>query len=416
MTMPADMDHKRRGGWLPGQDDLEAWIEGHRDRARAHADRPLHPSVAAFRHLFDTDPVIRMGMTRMIKQVPRGKQYRKRHIEDIGEYFLLINEVLTTAPAFSDGGMVTTPFAAILDWTMATPAGFAVYRDPKVNAALKNVLDAWAAFLDSPDSLSVLSDAPGGWKSEKAQQVVGMDQFEYDPDDERWGFTSWNDFFIRRFRDGQRPVASPDDDSVVVSSSESTPYAIATDVQRRDEFWIKRQPYSLEDLLANDESVDRFVGGSVYQAFLSATNYHRWHSPVSGTIVRAFLQPGTYFSEADAEGEDATEPKDSQGYLAHVAARAVIVIEADNTALGHVAVVPVGMIEVSSCVIGDGIVPGAHVTKGDELGYFQFGGSTECLVFEPGAIESFAVQALPKPEDPTLVHLHTQIATAVTGG
>lgn len=412
MTAPAGTDHKRRGGWLPGQDDLEAWIEGHRDRARAHRDRPLHPSVAAFRRLYDTDPVIRMGMTRMLEQVPRGKQYRKRHVEDIDEYFSLINEVLTTAPAFSDGGMVTTPFAAILDWTMATPAGFAVYRDPRVNAALKDVLDAWAEFLDGPDSLVVISDGPDGWKSERAQQVVGMDQFEHDPEDEHWGFASWNDFFIRRFRERQRPVASPDDDAVVVSSTESTPYAVATNVRRRDEFWVKRQPYSLEDLLANDESVDRFVGGSVYQAFLSATNYHRWHSPVAGTIVRAFVQPGTYFSEADAEGEDATEPKDSQGYLAHVAARAVIIIEADNAALGYVAVVPVGMIEVSSCVIADGIEPGVHVDKGQELGFFQFGGSTECLVFEPGAIESFALQALPDPEHPSLVHLHTQIATA----
>lgn len=412
MTASADTDHKRRGGWLPGQDDLEAWIEGHRERARANRDRPLHPSVAAFRTLFDTDPVIRMGMTRMIDQVPHGKRYRKRHIDDVDEYFSLINEVLTTAPAFSDGGMVTTPFAAILDWTMATPAGFAVYRDPKVNAALKDVLDAWAEFLDSPASLSVITDGPDGWKSEQAQQVVGMDQFEHDADDEHWGFTSWNDFFIRRFKPGQRPVAAPDDDAVVVSSSESTPYAIATNVQRRDEFWIKRQPYSLEDLLANDPSVDRFVGGSVYQAFLSATNYHRWHAPVAGTIVRAFVQPGTYFSEADAEGEDATEPKDSQGYLAHVAARAIIVIEADNPVLGHVAVVPVGMIEVSSCVIGDDIVPGRHVDKGEELGFFQFGGSTECLVFEPGAIDSFAVQAFPDPQHPALVHLHTQIATA----
>ncbi|MFJ4221211.1 phosphatidylserine decarboxylase family protein [Curtobacterium luteum] len=412
MTEQAQTDHKRRGGWLPGQDDLEAWIEGHRERARAHRERPRHPSVVAFRELFDTDPVIHMGITRMIEQVPRGKQYRKRHIEDVDEFFSLIDEVLTTAPAFSDGGMVTTPFAAILDWTMATPAGFAVYRDPRVNAALQRILDAWAEYLDSPASLSVISDGPDGWKSERAQQVVGMDQFEHDPDDEHWGFTSWNDFFIRRFREGQRPVAAPDDDAVVVSSTESTPYAVATNVQRRDEFWVKRQPYSLEDLLANDESVDRFVGGSVYQAFLSATNYHRWHSPVAGTIVRAFVQPGTYFSEADAEGEDATEPKDSQGYLAHVAARAIIVIEADHAPLGYVAVVPVGMIEVSSCVIADGIAPGVHVEKGQELGYFQFGGSTECLVFEPGAVESFAVQTLPDPERPSLVHLHTRIATA----
>ncbi len=87
-------------------------------------------------------------------------------------------------------------------------------------------------------------------------------------------------------------------------------------------------------MLANDESAGQFVGGTVYQAFLSATNYHRWHSPVAGTIVRAFVQQGTYYSEADSEGADAAEPLYSQSYLAHVATRAIILIEADNPVIG----------------------------------------------------------------------------------
>ena len=69
-------------------------------------------------------------------------------------------------------------------------------------------------------------------------------------------------------------------------------------------------------MLAGDDSVDQFVGGTVYQAFLSATNYHRWHSPVAGTIVRAFVQGGTYYSEAESEGADAVGPTKSQSYLA----------------------------------------------------------------------------------------------------
>ena len=206
--------------------------------------------------------------------------------------------------------------------------------------------------------------------------------------------------FTRRFKAGARPVGSPDDDKVIVSACESTPYGLASDVQRQDRFWINSQPYSLQDMLANDESVDQFVGGTVYQAFLSATDYHRWHSPVAGTIVRAFVQPGTYYSEADSEGADAVEPKKSQSYLAHVAARAIILIEANDPVIGLVAFVPIGMSEVSSCIIGPDIQPGHHVAKGDELGYFQFGGSTHCLVFRPGAIADFSLAAVPRPHDP----------------
>lgn len=412
----AEQDHKQQGGWLPGQEDLEAWLQGHAERtAGSEAETQWHPAVQRFHRLVTSDPILRMYATQMIEQVPSSKPYRQRHLHSFEQMLSLVNAVLTTAPEFSEGSMVTTPMAGILDWTMGTPAGFAFYRDPRVNEGLKDILNAWCAFLDSEESLYVLNDSDTGWKSDAAQRVVGMSQFAHDPDDPHWGFTSWNDFFTRCFAEGQRPVDRPDDDRVIVSACESTPYKLSTGVQRRDEFWVKGQPYSLEDLLANDPAVDEFVGGTVHQAFLSATNYHRWHSPVAGTVVQAYVRPGTYFSEADSEGAAAVEPPTSQGYLAHVASRAIILIEADNPTIGLVAVVPVGMIEVSSCVIGEQVVPGHHLEKGDELGYFQFGGSTQCLVFRPGAVESFALQAIPQTAAKP-IHVRSHLATAAARG
>jgi phosphatidylserine decarboxylase len=409
------VDVRRRAGWLPdSQDDLEAWLTGHRERVEAKGEQVvLHPVLAEFRDLLDTDPVVRMYLDRMVEEVPQNRTYSKRHLTSVEQLLRLINEVLTIAPEFGDQA-VTLPLGAILDWTMGTPAGFAAYRDPRVNAMLKKILTVWCAFLDSGDSRYVLNDSPTGWKCDAAKRAIGIDQYEHDPEDPYWGFTSWNDFFTRRFKPGERPVACPGDDTIIVSACESTPYGISTDVQRRDRFWIKSQPYSLQDMLADDESVDEFVGGTVYQAFLSATDYHRWHSPVAGTIVRAFVQDGTYYSEADSEGADAVEPTNSQSYLAHVAARAIILIQADNPVIGLMAFVPVGMSDVSSCVIDPDITTGHHVAKGDELGYFQFGGSTHCLVFRPGAIADFALQALPQPHltDPPLVHVRSRIATA----
>jgi phosphatidylserine decarboxylase len=327
----------------------------------------------------------------------------------------MVDEVLTMAPEYGDQS-VTLPLAAILDWTTGTEAGFAFYRDPRVNAMLKKILTVWCDFLSSPDSLYVLNNSESGWTSQAARQAIGIEQYEHDPEHPHWGFTSWNDFFTRRFKEDARPVAEPDDDSVIVSACESTPYAIKTGVQRRDRFWLKSQPYSLEDMLAKDESAEKFVGGTVYQAFLSATDYHRWHAPVAGTIVRAFVQDGTYYSEADSEGPASVEPTNSQGYITHVATRAIILIEADDPAVGLLAFVPVGMVEVSSCMIAPAITPGHHVAKGDELGHFQFGGSTHCLVFRPGVIADFSLGALPQPEDPQapLVLVRSKLATAST--
>lgn len=411
-------DVRRRAGWLPAeQENLEAWLAGHRERVAAKGEQvPLHPVIEEFRALIDGDPVVRMYLNQMIDQVPAGRQYRNRHLESVPQLLRLVSEVLTMAPEFSADAMVMLPLGAILDWTMGTPAGFAAYRDRRVNAMLKKILSAWCEFLSSGASRYVLNDSPSGWKCAAARRAIGIEDYQHDPGDEYWGFASWNDFFTRRLAEGARPVDSPDDDTVIVSACESTPYGLATDVRRQDRFWLKGQPYSLQDMLAGDGSAGQFAGGTVYQAFLSATNYHRWHSPVAGTIVRAFVRDGTYYSEADAEGSDAVEPRNSQSYLAHVAARAVILIEADNPAIGLTAFVPVGMNEVSSCLIDPKLRPGYHVAKGEELGYFQFGGSTHCLVFRPGAIAGFALPAVPQPHDPDapLVRVRSRLATART--
>ncbi|MDD4868653.1 MAG: phosphatidylserine decarboxylase family protein, partial [Mycobacterium sp.] len=345
-----------------------------------------------------TDPVVRMYLHEMIEQVPQSKPYRRRHLHSVEQLLTLINEMLTIAPEFGENPVII-PLSAILDWSTTTPAGFAAFRDPRINDMIRKILGVWCEFLDSPDSLYVLNDTPSGWMSPEARRTLGIGQFVHDPDDEHWGFKSWNDFFTRRFKDGQRPVAAPDDDSVILNACESTPYRIATNVQRRDQFWIKHQPYSLHEMLAGDESVDAFVGGTVYQAYLSAMKYHHWHSPVAGTIKRAFVQPGTYFSETVSKSWDALKPPDSQSYMAHVSARAIVIIEADNPVIGLMAFVAVGIGEVSSTLIGPNVKPGYHVEKGEELGFFQFGGSTHCLVFRPGAIDDFAFSAIPQSDN-----------------
>ncbi len=402
-------------GWLPADHDgLESWLDGHRKRAEGRAEKSvLHPVLKEFQELIDAEPVVRLYLNEMIAQVPHRKPYRKRHLHDVPQLLTMINEVLTMAPEFGENA-VTLPLNAILDWTMGTPAGFAAYRDPRINATLKKILTAWCEFLSSADSLYVLNDSPTGWKCAAAQRAVGIEQYVHDPADQRWGFKSWNDFFTRRFTDDARPVASAEDENVIVSACESKPYRISTNVQRQDRFWVKGQPYSLNDLLAADAAVDQFVGGTVYQAFLSATNYHRWHSPVAGTVVRAWVQDGTYYSEADSEGAEAVEPTTSQSYLAHVATRAIILIEADNPAIGLVAFLGVGMSEVSSCVLDPNVTPGSHLAKGQELGYFQFGGSTECLIFRPGALAGFCLAAIPQPDNPDapLVRVRSRLATA----
>jgi len=394
-----------------GQEQLESWLAGHVERVGSREAQELRPSVAAFKDLIHSDPVVGMLVHRMIEQVPKTRGYSQRHVRDVEHLLTLIDGVLDLAPEYGEEN-VTLPMGAVLDWTMGTPAGIAAYRDTRVNGALKAILREWCEFLNTPASLYVLNESPQGWKSAKARADVGMEQFRHDPEHEHWGFTSWNDFFTRRFVDGARPVAAPDDDSVIVSACESTPFGLRTGVRLHDRFWLKGQPYSLHDMLDHDEAAAHFIDGTVYQAFLSATNYHRWHSPVAGTVVRAWVVDGTYYSEADTIGESEAESPNSQSYLAHVATRAIVVIEADNPTIGLMAFVAVGMSDVSSCIID--VHPGQHLDKGEELGYFQFGGSTHCLVFRPGVISQVNIRAVPLPGDPDapVVLVNSALATA----
>ncbi|KAI8168854.1 L-tryptophan decarboxylase [Colletotrichum sp. SAR 10_70] len=87
-----------------------------------------------------------------------------------------------------------------------------------------------------------------------------------------------------------------DNTSVIVNACESAPLQVVSDVALQADVTIKGQPYSLTDMLNNNALALQFVGGTIYQAYLSAFSYHRWHAPVSGRIVEIEMIPGTYFS------------------------------------------------------------------------------------------------------------------------
>lgn len=137
-------------------------------------------------------------------------------------------------------------------------------------------------------------------------------------------------------------------------------------------------------MMDNDIFVEKFVGGTIYQAFLSALSYHRWHAPVSGRIVKTRKVNGSYYSEAISMGADPSGPNKSQGYINEVATRALIFIEADEPKIGLMCFMAVGMAEVSTCDIT--VYEGQHITKGQEIGMFHFGGSTHCLILDQKSI------------------------------
>jgi len=409
----------RVGAWLPSDHAfLAKWLEAM--IAKTHAEpRALHPVIADFRDLIESDPEVFMLFSQMFEQVPRRPPYNKDptgkpQVRDYPHMLQLLNTIMTHAPEFDQTGLVGCPINTIFDWPMGTAAGAAAFLNERVNAQLKKVLNAWGRFLSSPESTYVLSEHPHkGWFGADARRAMPDFEREFicDPARPHWGFRSWDDFFTREFRAGARPVAHPDDDGVIINACESAPYRIARHVDYRDTFWIKSQPYSIVHMLANDSLAPLFAGATIYQAYLSPLSYHRWHSPVSGTVVKAYLKDGSYYAEASSHGFDPAGPNDSQGYITEVATRALIFIEADNPDIGLMCVLAVGMAEVSSCHIS--AFEGQRVRKGDQIGMFHYGGSTHCLIFRPDVKLEFDHHGQKPGLQAGNIHVNARIATVV---
>ncbi|UTW62843.1 phophatidylserine decarboxylase associated domain-containing protein [bacterium SCSIO 12741] len=334
-----------------------------------------------------------------------------------------LNEIITTSPSFNNTVMVGTPMNGLLAVSMATEAGLFLFHNEPFNQQLKLILNTWNAFLKSPDSLDKLDindpEKPGSWISQAAWAAGVWDQMVHDPNLPGYGFDSWNSFFIRKFVPGARPFQGTSE--VVDIGCETTPWQYSDNLKYHTPYWIKDVDYSLIDIFGRQEEwASLFVGGQSYQGFLSATHYHRWNSPIDGEIVRSWVQPGTYFAQRPFQGEDpgTWEGTESQPYLANIAARAIFIFK--HPQCGYIGLICIGMVEVSTCVIDspflvdEGATPVA-ITKGEEIGHFEFGGSTHMMIFQKDKVklEEWAIHAVAHRNDKKPTKMGTVIARPV---
>lgn len=344
--------------------------------------------VLALADLLRRDPVMGMYAQEMLEQVP----HEHRVVTSVPALLTALQRLSTRAPAFHADPLRANffPASALFVHMMMTPAGQALFRLYAFNDALRAILKSWCQHLDSPASRHVLHAGEDGWLCAESWARHQLDEYLVpDASDPHGGFASFNAFFHRQIRRECRPVAEPGDPRVIVSPNDGTLYKVAHEVRRSDRFWIKSQPYSLEHMLAGHPLFRRFVGGTVYQSFLDGRNYHRFWSPIAGTVRNVVHIEGLMFSNAESMGRDLTAGTYSQAYMSCVNTRVLVFLESDEPALGMVCLMAVGISEVSSISIA--VRVGQRLDKGDELGRFSYGGSSVCLLFQPGVVQAFTV-------------------------
>lgn len=120
---------------------------------------------------------------------------------------------------------------------------------------------------------------------------INMNDFE--PSDlEKYG--TFEDFFVRKHRFGSRPIHAKNDSkkAVVVADSRVVTYET---VPLAKKLWIKGSEFSITNLVMDVDLGAKFEDGSVASFRLSPQDYHRYHSPVSGTIKEYRRLLGSYY-------------------------------------------------------------------------------------------------------------------------
>jgi len=196
---------------------------------------------------------------------------------------------------------------------------------------------------------------------------VNMDDFALKAED----YPSFNDFFYRKLKPDARPIHT--NDVVFPADGRHMGFQNITDIKN---VYVKGQNFDLKTLLNSDSLFERYKNGALVLSRLCPVDYHRFHFPVSGVPSSASLINGPL---------DSVNPFALRRNL-HILSQNKRTITSIQTAnFGTVLMIEIGAVCVGSII--QTFVPNTSVRKGDEKGYFQFGGSSTMLLFEPGKIQ-----------------------------
>lgn len=334
-----------------------------------------------------------------------SEEMAAENIGSIDDYLDFCNRLLRWAPEVSTAGDEVLRKILVFYWVF-NQNNLSNYQTT-INPASINDDPQWLSYWQV-----IFAREMGQFLSTR-ESAAHVDTFykntQYNQEKDKWqdppkdGWASFNQFFARCWKDIDvaRPLAPEDRPNNVIVSGADSCFNGNWDVEEGF-VTIKGFRWPVRKLL-HDAAGD-FEAGSFMHAFLAPTDYHRQHAPIKGKILVAkviqeqvYLQVNKKDSDSVSLGIDhallgkktLSQPPTSNGKLRDLGApdeagyqwcqtRGLIVI--DTKEYGKVAVVPVGMAQVSSVVLL--VKEGDEVEKGQEISYFQFGGSDIVLVFQ----------------------------------
>lgn len=203
-----------------------------------------------------------------------------------------------------------------------------------------------------------------------------IDRFDLDPEEflaPLESLRTFNDFFHRELKPSARPLAEGEN---TISFPADGRHLFISDLSEAQAVWAKGQKFELAELLGNPELAARFAKGSALISRLCPTDYHRFHFPLSGIPGAPHLINGPLYSV------NPIALSQSLSYLWENKRRITVV---RNSPAGDYLFLEIGATNVGSIV--DTAGPEEPIQRGDEKGYFRFGGSMVMMIFEEGRVE-----------------------------
>jgi phosphatidylserine decarboxylase precursor len=325
-------------------------------RAQASPDATRHVAVVGdLIGLLQARPALRGALERAIARADL------EGLRDVDAFLTSLDDLVTFIPNERELTPKVLNFYYIVDQAPEDQLN----RDESFAAWMKKFAQAWGSFLDTPESAS-------GIGSFVTQPNYHIDDYFVGPS----GWLTFNQFFAREVKPGKRPVAEPRNDKVIVSPADSV-FAGRWDIGAESRITVKGVTWEVARLLDGSPYQAAFANGIYAHSFLNVDDYHRYHVPVAGEIKEVRNIHGRVYMDVIRRADGTLDPVDGDTYQVNQE-RGLIVI--DSPEVGLVAVLPVGMCVVSSVNLTPEV--GARLEKGDEFGFFLFGGSDIVMLFQ----------------------------------
>ncbi len=185
-------------------------------------------------------------------------------------------------------------------------------------------------------------------------------------------YRSFNEFFFRKLKPEARPIDADEANVVFPADGRHLGFQNASEI---DGVFVKGQKFDLPALLGDAKLAENYADGALILSRLCPVDYHRFHFPVAGIPGPTRLIEGPLFS---------VNPIALRQRLAYLWTNKRTVAKLKTERFGTVICMEIG----ATCVgtIQQTYTPGRPIAKGEEKGFFAFGGSSTITIFESGTI------------------------------